>query len=102
MDTITLVKHISGLEFIGSFCESSDDNVFLTHAFQVLSHQSGNQVQMSIVPICLTANANTQGLPAGFDRRDLIGMYTPNAALLELYQRMTGAIIIPTSRLETN
>ena len=96
MDTIKLVKHTCGLEFIGALCKSSDDSrVLLSGAFQVLNQQSGNQVHMSIVSISVTAEGNTQGLPAEFDRRDLIGIYTPNAALLELYQRMTGAVITP-------
>lgn len=103
MEPIKLVKHISGLEFIGAFCKSSDETrVLLNGAFQVLSQQSGNQVQMSIVPISVTAEGNTQGLPAGFDRRDLIGIYNPNAALLELYQRMSGAIITPLRNMATN
>lgn len=97
MDPIKLVKHISGLELIGALCESTDDRrVILTSAFQVLTQQSGNQVQMSIVPICVTAEeANKKGLPAEFYRKDLIGIYTPNAALLEVYQRMIGSIITP-------
>ena len=96
METIKLVKHISGLEFIGALCESLDDRrVRFTGAFQVLTQQSGNQVQMAIAPICVTAEADNRGLPAEFERRDLIGIYNPNAALLEVYQRMVGAIITP-------
>lgn len=101
METIKLVKHISGLEFIGALCESTDDRrVLFTGAFQVLTQQSGNQVQMGIVPICVTAEeANKQGLPAEFERRDLIGIYNPNAALLEVYQRMIGSIITPHNNM---
>ena len=100
METIKLVKHISGLEFIGALGESTDDGrVILSGAFQVLTQQSGNQVQMGIGPICVTAEADKQGLPAEFDRRDLIGIYNPNAALLEVYQRMIGSIITPRNNM---
>lgn len=92
--SIKLVKHVSGLEFMGT-CDQGEYVLTMTAAFQVITLTSDNKIQMTLIPISTAAENSHKGLPARFELAQVIGIYDAAPALFDIYQKLTGCIVMP-------
>lgn len=92
--SIKLVKHASGLEFMGK-CDQGENVLTMTAAFQVITRTGDNQVQMALIPLSIAAENSNKGLTARFELAQVIGIYDPAPELFDIYQKLTGCIIMP-------
>lgn len=101
MAAVKIVKLLSGMELIGK-CEESVYGVELSHSFQIIVKQvTDTNIQFGIAPISVSSIESMIDVTLSWPQ--LISRpYDPNEALVELYQKMTGAIVIPMRPVRVN
>lgn len=102
---IRVIKLVNGTEFIGQLdVEKSNDNkVRIAKGFQIVYQRVENEGKAGMMPALAPGSMSAEDPRAGLDidvgREHLLGpAFAPNEMLNQMYQHLTGKVMVPSPR----